>query len=78
MRAAAPTWTGPNEEEVGIVERLTAVVVLVLGGLLVLATAAGVAHGRGDRIVVYVPVLLLVLVGMWRAGGHLHPAPPAG
>lgn len=53
-------------------ERLTAVVVLVLGGLVLLATGYGVAVGAWETSLVKVLVLLLVIVGMWRAVSHLR------
>ena len=58
-------------------EKLSAVVVLVLGGLVLLATVASVAVGQWETTLARVSVLLLVLVGMWRASSHLQASPPA-
>ena len=53
-------------------ERLTAVVVLALGALVLLATMVSIALGEWETTLGKVLVLLLVLVGMWRAVGHLR------
>ena len=58
-------------EEEANVERLTAAVVLALGSLVLLATVVSVASGRWETTLGKVAFLLLVLVGMWRAIGHL-------
>ena len=54
-------------------ERLTAVVTLALGALVLVATVASVAGGRWETTLGKVLFLLLVLMGMWRAEGHLRP-----
>lgn len=55
-------------------ERLTAVVILALGSLVLMATIASVAGDRWETTLGKVLFLLLVLIGMWRAAGHLrHP-----
>lgn len=53
-------------------ERFTAVVVLALGSLVLIATAVSVALGLWETTVGKVLFLLLVVVGMWRAVGHLQ------
>lgn len=53
-------------------ERLTAVVVLAIGGLVLLAWGYSVSVGAWETTAVKVLVLLLVLVGMWRAVSHLR------
>lgn len=53
-------------------ERLAAVVVLVLGGLVLLATALSLAVGAWDTTVSKALVLLLVMIGMGRAVSHLR------
>ena len=53
-------------------ERLTAAVVLVLGALVLLTTGYSVAVGAWETTFGKVLVLLLVVVGMWRASGHLR------
>ena len=58
-------------------ERFAAVMVLVVGGLFLLATVASVAVGQWETTLARVSVLLLVLVGMWRASSHLQPSSPA-
>lgn len=52
-------------------ERLTAAVVLALGLLVLLATFVSVALGHWETTPGKVLFLLLVLVGMWRAIGHV-------
>ena len=55
-------------------ERLTAVVILALGALVLIAMIASVAGGRWDTTLGKVLFLFLVLIGLWRAEGHLpHP-----
>lgn len=56
----------------GVVERLAAVVVLVLGGLALLATGYAVAVEAWESSLAKVLILLLVIVGMWRAASHLR------
>lgn len=58
-------------------ERLTAVVVLVLGGLVMPVPVASVALGQWETTLAKVLVLLPILVTMWRASGHLQPSPHA-
>ena len=58
-------------------ERLTAVVVLVLGALVLLTAALSVAVGAWETTLGKVLVLLLVVVGMWRAASHLRRQSPA-
>lgn len=53
-------------------ERLTAVVMLVLGGLILLATGYSVAVGAWETTLGKVLLLLLVIVGMWRAVSRLR------
>ena len=59
------------------VERFAAVMVLVVGGLFLLATIASVVLGQWETTLAKMAVLLLVLVGMWRASSHLQPSSPA-
>ena len=54
-----------------IVERVTAAVVLALGSLVLLATVVSVALGDWETTLGKMLFLLVVLVGMWRALGHL-------
>ena len=70
-RQAAPVLSVTELEEEANVERLTAAVVLALGSLVLLATVVSVASGRWETTLGKVAFLLLVLVGMWRAIGHL-------
>lgn len=64
-------------------ERVTAVVVLVLGAIVLLVTGYSVALGVWETTLAKVLVLLLVVVGMYRAAGRLrrtsraHTAPRA-
>lgn len=58
-------------------ERLTAVVVLVLGGMVLLATGYSVSVGSWEMTLGRALILLLVIVGMWRAASRLH-RPPSG
>ena len=58
-------------------ERFTAVVVLALGALVLIATVVSVALGLWETTVGNVLLLLLVAVGMWRAVGHLQIPPRA-
>lgn len=53
------------------VERVTAAVVLALGSLVLLATVVSVALGYWETTLGKGLFLLVVLVGMWRALGHL-------
>ena len=53
------------------VERVTAAVVLALGSLVLLATVVSVALGDWETTLGKGLFLLVVLVGMWRALGHL-------
>lgn len=53
-------------------ERLTAAIVLALGALVVLATLVSVALGQWETSSGNVLVLLVVVVAMWRAVGHLR------
>ena len=54
-------------------ERLTALTVLVLGLTVLLLTALSVAWGEWESTVGRLLLLLLVLLGMWRAVAHLRP-----
>ncbi|MBC7374695.1 MAG: hypothetical protein H7323_11965 [Frankiales bacterium] len=58
-------------------ERFAAGVVLVVGGLFLIATVASVVLGHGETTLARVAVLLLVLLGMLRASRHLQPSSPA-
>ena len=53
------------------VERLAAAVVLALGSVVLLATVVSVALEHWETTLGKVLLLLLVLIGMWRATGHL-------
>lgn len=57
-------------------ERFTAVVVLALGGLFLNATVASATLGRWETTVGKVLVLLLIVVAMWPALGHLRRGLP--
>jgi hypothetical protein len=59
------------------VERLAAVAVLSVGAVLLLATGVSVALGVYEHTVWKDLVTLLIVVGMWRAVGHLRPPLPA-
>ena len=70
-RHAVPVLCVTELEQEANVERLTAAVVLALGSLVLLATVVSVALGHWETTLGKVLFLLLVLVGMWRALGHL-------
>lgn len=53
-------------------ERLAAVVVLALGGLVLLATSYSVTVKAWEASLGRVLILLLIVVGMWRAAVHLR------
>ena len=55
-------------------ERLTAAVVLALGGLVLLTTAYSVAVGTWETTLGKGLILLLVVVAMWRATSRLRRA----
>lgn len=53
---------------------MAAVTVLVLGGLVLFATAVSVALGHWETTTWKLVVLLVVLAGMWRSLSHLRVA----
>lgn len=59
-------------------ERLTAVIVLALGAVILMATAYSVAVGVWETTLAKTAFLLLVVAGMYRATGHLRGASSTG
>lgn len=68
-------WSAGDRCGGGGMERFTAVVVLVLGAVVLLGTAASAVLGSWESTGGKALFLLLVVVGMWRAVGHLRSAP---
>ena len=70
-RSAVTVLCVTELEEEANVERLAAAVVLALGSVVLLATVVSVALGHWETTLGKVLFLLLVLIGMRRAVGHL-------
>lgn len=58
-------------------ERPAVLVVLALGAMVLLATAISLALGHWDLTLGRTMLLLVVVVGMWRASVHLRRSLPA-
>lgn len=65
-------WSERDGNVEAIVERVTAMVVLALGSLVVIATVFSVTRNPRETLLGNAFVLLLVVVAMWRAVGHLQ------